>query len=192
MEDFVSSLVKDIASAAAIVLVIAIVSYTITGTWPVAVAVESGSMEPHIQKGDIVFLLGTDRTKIITYQEGREISYTSFNNYGDVIVYKPNGLSSRTPIIHRAMKWVKKGEMMPGGVPAPHEGYITKGDHNSGYDQPYIEPVKPDWIIGVAKARIPLLGYVRLIFSVVLSPCLLTFRAPEEPSFTLICAPQLP
>ncbi|OYT64944.1 hypothetical protein B6V00_05130 [ANME-1 cluster archaeon ex4572_4] len=75
------------------------------------------------------------------------------------------GLYSATPIIHRAMFWVEAGEEMPDGRPAPHAGYITKGDNNPGYDQPLlgVEPVKPEWVIAVPRARLPYLGYPSLI-----------------------------
>jgi signal peptidase len=53
---------------------------------------------------------------------------------------------------------------------APHAGYITKGDNevtNRYYDQQgqvsYMLPVKEEWVIGVAKYRIPYIGYLRLM-----------------------------
>ncbi len=158
-------LIKDVVSTLITVAVIAAVGYILTGAWPFMVAVQSGSMEPHIHKGDVVILVGKDRTKIVTYEEGMKINYKSFGDYGDVIVYYPNGDTSKTPIIHRAIRWVEAGEKLPGGSVAKHSGYITKGDANSMYDQPFIsQPVKPEWIIGVAKFRIPYIGYFRLIF----------------------------
>ena len=55
---------------------------------------------------------------------------------------------------------------MPNGEPAPNSGYITKGDHNKLADQPFLSaPVKKDWIVGVAKFRLPYLGWFKLIFS---------------------------
>ncbi|GAI60035.1 unnamed protein product [marine sediment metagenome] len=100
-----------------------------------------------MQAGDIILVQSSQRTGIITYEEGEMLNHTSFNDYGDVIIYRPNGFSSATPIIHRAMHLVEKGEEMPGGKPAPHAGYITKGDNNQRPDQPGYEPVKPKWII---------------------------------------------
>jgi len=156
---------KDVAFAVTAVAVIASIAYLLAGTWPVMVAVESGSMMPHMYRGDVVFIQGAGRTDIITYQVGRETNYTSFGDYGDVIVYRPNGNPDVMPIIHRVMYWVDAGGAMPGGAGAPHPGYITKGDHNSGYDQPGLSgPVKPEWIVGVARARIPWIGYFRLAF----------------------------
>ncbi|AEA47708.1 signal peptidase I [Archaeoglobus veneficus] len=158
-------IIKDIASTLITVAVIITVGIAITGTWPFMVAVESGSMEPHMHRGDVIFLVSPERTKIVTWEEGKNMDYKSFGDYGDVIVYYPNGDKSRTPIIHRAMYWIEKGEKMPNGDPAPHSGYITKGDHNPIPDQPRLSmPVKPEWIVGVAKFRIPYVGYLRLIF----------------------------
>ena len=159
------AVIKDIVSSVLIVGVIVFTVYLIAGTWPVVVAVESGSMEPHISEGDIVFLLGTERVNITTYEEGKEIDYKTFEEYGDVIVYEPNGNEHATPIIHRAMDLVDEGEIMvPKGYrEAPHSGYTTKGDHNKHYDQAgSLNPVKPEWVIGVAKFRIPYMGYVTL------------------------------
>ena len=51
--------------------------------------------------------------------------------------------------------------------PAPHEGYITKGDGNERYDQSQgiSGPVKSSWIKGTAEVRIPWIGYIKLIFN---------------------------
>jgi len=139
------------------------VTYAATGTWHIGFATESASMEPNMHVGDLIFVQAPQRTSIITQEEGKLANYKSFNGYGDVIIYRANGLSSRTPIIHRAMCWVDKGGQMPNGKPAPHEGYITKGDNNAGYDQSYLQPVKPEWIVAIAKARVSYLGYPSLI-----------------------------
>ncbi|MHC1611602.1 MAG: signal peptidase I [Candidatus Methanospirareceae archaeon] len=156
---------KSLVEALIIVILIVSVAYAATGTWHIGFAVESGSMEPNMHVGDLILVQAPERTDIITYEEGKMLNYTSFNNYGDVIIYRPNGFSSVTPIIHRAMYWVEAGEKMPDGRPAPHAGYITKGDNNIGYDQPMlgVEPVKPEWVIAVAKARVPYIGYPSLI-----------------------------
>ena len=54
-----------------------------------------------------------------------------------------------------------------GGPAAPNDGYITLGDNNHGvYDQEapsicYLEPVQKDWILGIARFKVPYLGYLR-------------------------------
>lgn len=156
---------KDIISTLLIVVVILGIGYALTGTYPFMVAVESGSMVPHMYRGDVIFLVSPDRTEIVTWAEGMKTGYTSFGDYGDVIVFYPDGDTSKTPIIHRAMAWIEKGMKMPNGQIAPHSGYITKGDHNPVPDQPALTmPVKKEWVVGVAKFRIPAVGHLSLLF----------------------------
>jgi len=157
---------KSLAEALIIVAIIIVVAYAATGTWHIGFAVESGSMLPNMNVGDLIFVQAPQRTDIITCEEGKLADYKSFNGYGDVIIYRPNGLSSTTPIIHRAMYWVEKGAKMPDETPAPHAGYITKGDNNDFPDQKrngLSDPVKPEWVVAIAKARAPYLGYPSLI-----------------------------
>ncbi len=163
---FLSGVIKDLVSAVAIVGMVALVAYALAGTWPAMVAVESGSMVPNIHIGDIVFIQCPSRVEIMTYQSGREIGHRIFGDYGDVIVFRPNGDRYETPIIHRVMYWVYAGGRMPNGEVAQHAGYITRGDNNPGYDQPHLSPVKPEWIVGVAWGRLPYLGHIRLAFDV--------------------------
>ncbi len=138
-----------------------------------AVAVESGSMLPNIGIGDVVITQSTQQTQIISHTEGTLSGYTAFDEYGDVILYRKYGSSTDTLIIHRAMYWVEEGEPMwsggpggPGGPAAPHSGYITKGDNNRDIDQKTstsrLQPVKEEWIIGVARWHIPWVGYLAL------------------------------
>ncbi|MDG6244664.1 MAG: signal peptidase I [Methanolobus sp.] len=169
-DNFFVSLARDIITVLLAVLIFASFSQVVFGMWTPMVAVESGSMEPHMNVGDIVFIQSIDRTQVITYDEGAK-KYSSFKNYGDVILYKPYGQEGVTPIIHRAMYYVEEGEQMwEGGPAAPHPGYITKGDNeitNRYYDQQgqvsYLLPVKEEWVIGVARYRIPYIGYLRLM-----------------------------
>jgi signal peptidase len=170
-DNFWIGLLRDFLFVLIVVAVFSSISYIVMGRFSPMVAVESGSMIPHIQIGDIIFVESADRTKITTYNEGKESGYSTFDEYGDVILYKPRGRDGVTPIIHRAMYYVNAGEpMWTGGPSAPFAGYITKGDNkktNSAYDQqgsisPHI-PVKPEWVIGVARFdRIPWLGCISL------------------------------
>ncbi len=171
-DNFWAGMLRDVLFVIAVVAVFASVSRVALGLWTPMVAVESGSMIPHIQIGDIILVEGVDRTDIVTYLDGKQSNYTSFDEYGDVILYRPYGRDGATPIIHRAMYYVKKGESMwNGGPPAPHDGYITKGDNsktNPLYDQQgsisYMQPIKKEWIIGVARFyRVPVLGCVSLV-----------------------------
>ena len=186
--------VREVLSSAGIVVAIGLLLFAISGVWPPMVAIESGSMEPHMEKGDLVFIMEEGRlapaaaqqgTGVVGYQVGKEAGYKSFNDYGDVVVYKPDGSEYATPIIHRARFWVEEGENWYDeadqeyiqvenceqltNCPAPNAGFITKGDANPYYDQAngmeISDPVKPSWIRGTAELRIPWLGWVRLKFS---------------------------
>lgn len=169
-DNFFISLVHDIISVAAAVILFSIISYIIFGMWTPMVAVESGSMEPHMNIGDIIFIKNIDRTSIITNADATN-DQISFEKPGNVILYKPYGRSDVTPIIHRAMYFVKAGDAMwENGPIAPFDGYITKGDNeltNSLFDQQgqisYQTPIKKEWIIGVATYRIPFIGKIRLL-----------------------------
>ena len=169
-ENFYISLARDIASVAAAVLLFSTISYLIFGMWTPMVAVESGSMEPHMNIGDIIFIQNIERTFVITKADASS-DYVSFKDKGDVILYRPYGRKDVTPVIHRAMYFVEAGEpMWERGPIAPHDGYITKGDNkqtNMIYDQQgqisYLTPVKEEWIIGIARYRIPFIGKIRLM-----------------------------
>ncbi|MBV0902322.1 S26 family signal peptidase [Halomicroarcula salina] len=183
--------VTDVVSSAGSVLLVGILLFAVSGVWPPLVAIESPSMDPHIKEGDLVFVMeearfsgpGAHHGVVTAASDG---GYTKFQRTGDVIVYKPDGNGDQTPIIHRAMLWVEDGEnwydradpAYIGGAdnceqltscPAEYSGFITKGDNNGAYDQvgsnPISDPVKPDWVIGTAELRVPLLGQIRLQWS---------------------------
>ncbi|MEM0503134.1 MAG: S26 family signal peptidase [Archaeoglobaceae archaeon] len=175
--------IKDLVSTIAILLIIIGVGIAATGCWPFMVAVESGSMQPNLMPGDVVFLMHPDRVGIVTWEEGKQSGYKSFGDYGDVIVYYPNG--NGKPVIHRAIAFVNEGERIPtltkGALTysentALTSGYITQGDANRVSDQlalmrisgeiQQVLPVQKEWIIGVAKFKIPLIGYFRLLIPI--------------------------
>jgi signal peptidase len=159
--------IRDIAFALILFIVLFGALYLYAGSWPPMVSVTSESMIPHMEKGDLVFIQGLSRGDVRTYEGPESMNYTSFGETGDVIVYRPNGYANVTPVIHRAIRYVNQSEpMWRNGPPAPWAGYITLGDDNQGiYDQMSSistnSPVKKDWIVGVARFRIPYLGYIR-------------------------------
>ncbi|MFO7966126.1 MAG: S26 family signal peptidase [Archaeoglobaceae archaeon] len=164
-KDRVIGIVKDVASTLAIVAIILGTGFALTGTYPFMVAVESGSMVPNMHRGDVVFLISPDRTDIVTRNEGLDSDYSSFGDYGDVIIFKPDGDDDKTPVIHRAIAWVEEDAELPNGQTASHSGYLTQGDNNQVIDQPALTgPVKEDWIVGVAKLKVPVVGYFSLMF----------------------------
>ena len=135
------------------------------GTGYPVVAVVSGSMhhdgtfdEWYAEKGGLysfdkeemrkwIFSDGFDRGDIIFLKRTEDIKV------GDVIVFRGN---SENPMIHRVIE-------------AEDSGYTTKGDNNAdSYASLGESDIKPSEIIGEAFGRIPLLGYVKIIFSEVL------------------------
>jgi signal peptidase len=168
------------------VLAVGLLLFAISGVWPPMVAVESGSMEPEMQRGDLIFVTEPERFTpdygqggIVTVEVGTEEGYRSFGGNGSVIIYDPPDRVG-SPIIHRAHFHVEEGENWYdranpaymnaddcgslSNCPAPHDGFITKGDANARYDQAsnIAGPVQPEWIRGTARLRIPYLGHIRL------------------------------
>jgi signal peptidase len=171
------SLTRDLLWIVAVVGGIALALFLICGTWPAVVTIESQSMVPHMNVGDLVIVVQKDRYgSFETWVEGKTSGNMMFGDYGDVIIYKPNGLTTIHPIIHRAIQYVDtnpvteiKGIKLIGNYTPPHAGYITWGDNNPRPDQGLnypgigvIEPVKEEWIVGKALFSIPLVGYLPL------------------------------
>ncbi|MDD1683541.1 MAG: S26 family signal peptidase, partial [Methanoregula sp.] len=120
------SLARDLLWVVGVVGSIAILLYLICGTWPAVVTIESGSMIPNMNIGDLVVVVQKDRFgELQTWDNGKVSGYKKFGDYGDVIIYRPNGitdlwasvgllpLSKQHPIIHRAMTWTEAGEPVP-------------------------------------------------------------------------------
>ncbi len=170
-DNFWVSTFREFLFAGVAIGAVALVLYAYAGAWPPLVSVDGLSMDPHMHNGDLVLIQKVDPEKIMTYETGQETGYKTFENYGDVLVYRPFGRTDMTPVIHRAMAWVNASEpMWQGSVAAPQSGFVTQGDNNYLYDQcsgicPN-SPVRPEWILGVARARVPYLGYVRSLISV--------------------------
>jgi signal peptidase len=169
------SLARDVLWVVAVVGGIALALYLFAGTWPAVVTIESESMVPNMNVGDLVLVVDEDRFgPLTTWDEGQRTGHTSFGNYGDVIIYRPNGVDSVHPIIHRAMTYVDteavKNSELGAYYADPHGGYITKGDNNPYIDQVnlriegvgVVEPVKKEWIVGKALIAVPLVGYLPL------------------------------
>lgn len=155
-EDPKISLIRDILWIAAVVGGVALFLFVSSGTWPAVVTIESSSMEPNMNIGDIVFVSEKDRYGgMSTWTESIVEGYSPYGDYpdksgapvyGDVIIYRRNGDEGVTPIIHRALAWLEEGETVMltttlGGnhisynYTAPSSGYITKGDNNDFIDQ---------------------------------------------------------
>lgn len=107
--------VRDLAIATLIILVILAAIYAYTGVWPPLVVVESGSMQHSdssssigvIDTGDLVFVQAAPtRADVITYVQGRATGYSTYGDYGDVIIFRLFYRPQDTPIIHRAIMYV--------------------------------------------------------------------------------------
>ena len=111
------------------------------------VVVVSGSMEPEINKGDLLFLRGMDAEHIKEQDSDHE---------GDIIVYDARGLwegAPEDPIVHRVVdKYKEEGRWY----------FITKGDANAKVDK---EPVSASRVIGVVCGKVPYVGWVKIIMS---------------------------
>ncbi len=125
--------IKEIVFAALIITIIMGALYAYTGRWPPLVVVESGSMQHSddtsyigvIDTGDIVLAKESDFSDITTYAKGRGTGYSTYGDYGDVIIYRPYGKDT-TPIIHRAvlyLRWNESGQSFD----APDLKYLEYG-----------------------------------------------------------------
>ena len=173
-----ATFVRDIILILLVVAGIGIVLFGVSGTWPALVAVESGSMEPNLPTYSLVFVVDENRFGDWMTQDEAEAADTHkvFNEYGDVIVYQPNGMKGVTPIIHRAITTATKEEAQALGLTgdAAHSRVMTKGDNEitnpypdqfgsfPSYGISRMEPVKEEWIVGKAVFAIPLIGWVPL------------------------------
>ncbi len=109
------SWLRDIAVAVIIMAVLLGAIYAYTGIWPPLVVVESSSMQHSnsvssigvIDTGDLVFVQSAPaRSDVVTYLEGRASGYSTYGDYGDVIVFRIARDPTATPIIHRAIMYL--------------------------------------------------------------------------------------
>lgn len=183
-DNWMVSLARDLLWVAGVVGTIALILFLVCGTWPAVVTIESGSMIPNMNIGDLVVVVQKDRYgEFMTWETGKEANVSKFNSYGDVIIYKPNGMTTVHPIIHRAVAYATtttplteiRGNVLRQNYTVAHDGYITWGDNNPIPDQfasyqgiGTPEPVKDEWIVGKALFTVPLVGYLPLhIYEVV-------------------------
>ena len=113
------------------------------------VVVVSGSMEPNLLKGDLLFLKGKDPA---TIKNG-----TIESKEGDVIVFDARNLpgwfsAPNEPIVHRVIDKRYDGEWL----------FLTKGDANPRPDASWVPESR---IIGVVVGRIPYIGWVKILLT---------------------------
>jgi signal peptidase len=112
------------------------------------VVVVSGSMEPTIHEGDLLFVKGTNPDDI---KNG-----TIEDKDGDIIVFDARGLwisAPEEPIVHRVIDKFLLGDIWY---------FRTKGDANS---LPDAAPVPESRIIGVVIGGIPYIGWVKIFLT---------------------------
>ena len=169
----------ELLAPAATILLVALVVAAAVGAWPPFVAVESGSMEPTVERGDLVVVTATDRFPWGGLTGHAEPDApTRLGGTGDVVVFDPPD-ADRRPILHRLAFRVSAGEdwtdradpaLVDGdcdtidACPAPYDGYVTFGDANGEYDQSAgIAPVvRDEWISAKALVSVPNLGWFRV------------------------------
>ncbi|MHA1242741.1 MAG: signal peptidase I [Promethearchaeota archaeon] len=112
------------------------------------VVVVSGSMEPQIHQGDLLFVMGREPENI---KNG-----TIIDKDGDIIVFNAQGLwpsAPIEPIVHRVIDKYQVGDTWY---------FRTKGDANA---IPDAEPVPESRIIGVVVGGIPYIGWVKIFLT---------------------------
>ncbi|HZY70785.1 MAG TPA: S26 family signal peptidase [Thermoplasmata archaeon] len=110
--------------ALAVVLLLLVGLYAYTQNWPPLYVVESSSMQHGtgdtlglLNTGDIVLAQRTQAGSVTTYVEGIASGYSTYGEYGDVVLYQPNGLPG-TPIIHRAIVFIQANSDGTRSVPS--------------------------------------------------------------------------
>lgn len=98
--------------ALAIIIVLLVALFAYTQNWPPMYVVESNSMQhgPNdqlglINTGDLVLAQKVPLSSITPYVTGLQTGYSTYGEFGDVLLYWPNGGGS-TPIIHRALLYL--------------------------------------------------------------------------------------
>jgi len=112
------------------------------------VVVVSGSMEPQIHEGDLLFVMGREPEDIK--------SGTIVDKDGDIIVFDARGLwfgAPQEPIVHRVINKYQIGDTWY---------FDTKGDANS---IPDAASVPEDRVIGVVVGGIPYIGWVKIFLT---------------------------
>ena len=126
-EHWAVSLARDLLWVIGVVGCIAILLYLICGTWPAVVTIESGSMIPNMNIGDLVVVVEKDRFgDLQTWDDGKSVRLQKVrrlrgrDHLPPERVHRHVGTRSacsrsrgQHPIIHRAMTWTETGEPVP-------------------------------------------------------------------------------
>jgi signal peptidase I len=132
--------------AVAIIVLLLVGLYAYTQNWPPVYVVESDSMQHGptdvlgvINTGDLVLAQRVPTDQITPYVVGVSTGYSTYGEFGDVILYSANGQGA-TPIIHRAILFLQWDNLTLSynatelsGLKcgsAPGAIYATTGTHN--------------------------------------------------------------
>ena len=171
-----------------------LVAYTGFSTPFSIVMSQSMQHDPHqseigsIDTGDIVIVMDPSKAEIQSYIDGTKSGYTSFGDYGSVIIY--NRGDNQNPVIHRAIIWLEYNPVSDTWS-APSEditasgkdvhinldnlekksGFLTMGDNpetNTTFDQTSSiidHPIGYDDIRSVPVFEIPWLGTIKILLN---------------------------
>jgi signal peptidase I len=96
--------------ALAIVVLLLVGLWAYAQNWPPIYVVESRSMQhgldDHlglVNTGDLVLAQKLDPSTVTSYMTGLQTGYQTYGEFGDVLLFHPNGDSGVYPIIHRAI-----------------------------------------------------------------------------------------
>ncbi|KAJ7149613.1 signal peptidase complex catalytic subunit SEC11 [Mycena filopes] len=121
---------------------------------PILVVV-SGSMEPGIHRGDLIFL---------TNHKPHQYRYAT----GDIVVYQfpDNANNNPTPIVHRVVQTVVPQQLCAAYYPnpdCPQQELLTKGDNNDvddvGLYPEGLERIERAHVLGKVRFILPFVGY---------------------------------
>lgn len=94
-----------------VVLLVSLTAYT--SNWPPVYVVESMSMQHGytdevglINTGDLVLAKQISLSDVVPYVVGMQTGYTTYGEYGDVLLYHPNDNLTVAPIIHRSIVYL--------------------------------------------------------------------------------------
>jgi signal peptidase I len=98
--------------AVVIIVLLLVGLFAYTQNWPPVYVVESESMQHGstdivglINTGDLVLAQKVDPSQITSYVFGERTGYSTYGEFGDVLLYNANGVAT-TPIIHRAILYL--------------------------------------------------------------------------------------
>jgi signal peptidase I len=100
--------------ALAIIVVLLVTLWAFTQNWPPMYVVESSSMQhgPNdqlglINTGDLVLAQKIPADQVQPYVVGLVSGYTTYGEFGDVLLYYANDDTTSTPVIHRALVYLQ-------------------------------------------------------------------------------------